>query len=51
MISKIGVARINDSCVPNLFCLKQAMTFLRGVCVSQPSESTSVNRYTNLIFQ
>jgi hypothetical protein len=44
------VAHIHDILVPKLFRLKQALSFLRGVCILKTSVSTKVNRHTNLHF-
>jgi len=48
--SKRRSARIHCIYVTNLFWLKKAFSYQRGFCISRPSVSTSVNRYTNLIF-
>jgi len=42
---------MDDSCVLELFWLKQALSFLHGRCISRPSVSTIVSRYKILIFQ
>jgi hypothetical protein len=47
---KVG-ANIDDIYLLLLFWLKQALSFLHGVCISRPSVLTQINRHTNLIFQ
>ena len=49
--SKKSCSRIKDVYILRFLWIKQALPFLRGVWISRPSVSTSVNRYKELIFQ
>jgi len=41
-------ARISDICATNLLWLQQALSFMRGFCISRASVPKEVNRHTNL---
>ena len=43
--SKRYFSRMDDIYVLHFLWFKQALSFLHGVCISQPSVSSSVNRY------